>query len=91
MYSLRHLPRKREVFDKPQGLHGIYECTNRIRPLRLAAKRQRELMCVFMSECKEVFEWNDDDDEVDSEGLPEPSTVVTKSGTPFIKRANVFF
>lgn len=64
--------------------------TNRIRPLRLAAKRQRELMCVFMSEGEEVFEWHDDD-EVDSEGLTEPSTIVTKAGTPVIKRANVYF
>ena len=54
-----------------------------VRPQRLAAKRQRELVCVLRYMETEELEWHDED-EVDASGLEMPQERVVKSGTPVI-------
>ena len=55
----------------------------RVRPQRIAARRQRELMCVVRQMENEEFEWLDEDD-VDSNGLDMPPPRVVEKGTPVI-------
>lgn len=55
----------------------------RVRPQRLAAKRQRELMCVLTALDNEEYEWHDEDD-VDYSGLVMPPQRVGGTGTPLL-------
>ena len=54
-----------------------------VRPQRLAAKRQRELMCVLRYMETEELEWHDEN-EVDTSGLQIPPECAVKSGSPII-------
>ena len=65
-------------------------CATQYRPLRITAKRQRELMCVLLREGEEVLEWRDED-EVDTQGLSVPPSATIEAGTPIIKRVDVHF
>ena len=60
----------------------------KVRPVRLGAKRQRELMCaIAYSESTEELEWFDEED-VDTSGLSEPDLKAqgpqAEAGTPVI-------
>lgn len=61
-----------------QCLCGIQEIVPRIRPSRIAARRQRELMAIIAHNEDEDAEWLDEDD-VDTEGLTIPSHVAIRS------------
>jgi hypothetical protein len=49
-----------------------------VRPQRLAARRQREMMCVLVHN---NFEWHNEED-IDMTGLDEPESITGESGTP---------
>ena len=54
----------------------------RLRPLRIAARRQRELMCVIKYLEEEVYEWHSEEDIIVSGEVPESTLGV---GTPIIE------
>ena len=55
----------------------------KLRPQRLAAKRQRELMCLVKYMENHEYEWHDLDD-VDTTGLDEPKEISVEDGTPIM-------
>ena len=59
----------------------------KIRPQRLAAKRQCELMCLVKYMENHEFEWHDVDD-VDTTGLDQPKESTIKDGTPILSVDN---
>ncbi|XP_041371065.1 uncharacterized protein LOC121384651 [Gigantopelta aegis] len=63
--------------------HEAQAAVHRICPTRLAAKRQRELMCVIRYMENEEFEWLDEDD-VDIDGLEVPTNISVVNGTPLL-------
>ena len=60
--------------------HKNEEPRKRVRPTRLAARRQCELMCVIANE----LEWMDEED-VDTENLAAPPQMQRTAGTPVIR------
>lgn len=54
---------------------------NSIRPKRVAARRQRELMCLINYIESDEFEWHDEG-EVDTTGLEIPGDIYYQEGTP---------
>ena len=62
---------------------GEKELPLKVRPVRLAARRQRELMCVIKNMDVTEFEWYDEDD-IDITGLQEPPRAKVVGGTPVI-------
>ena len=59
-----------------------YTPSTRVRPQRIAARRQREWMCVIARDDEiEDFEWYDDAS-VDTTGLHIPSSTAVEHGTP---------
>ena len=59
----------------------------RLRPQRVAARRQEELLCAFQFQ---ELEWKELDD-VDTEGLVIPQLSPIKSGTPIIENSEAFW
>ena len=55
----------------------------KIRPQRLAAKRQREFMCLVKYMENHEYEWHDVDD-LDISGLDHPKEITIKDGTPIL-------
>ena len=69
----------------PKGRKGKGKCevsvSNYVRPVRVAARRQRELMCVIRYMETEDIEWQDEEDVQFSGNIPHKSV---ESGTPVI-------
>ena len=61
--------------------------TPRLRPQRVAARRQKELLCAFQFQ---EFEWMELDD-VDTEGLVIPPVSSIKSGTPITETSEAIW
>ena len=59
----------------------------RLRPQRVAARRQKELLCAFQFQ---ELEWMELDD-VDTEGLVIPPVSSIKSGTPIIENSEAIW
>ncbi|KAG7163378.1 hypothetical protein Hamer_G004515 [Homarus americanus] len=57
--------------------------TERLRPQRLVAKRQREFMCVVKYLEKEEYEWHMEE-ELNTEGLEMPTEIRANKGTPIM-------
>ena len=64
-------------------VNQIFILNPRIRPQRLAAKRQCELMCLVKYMENHEYEWHDLDD-VDTTGLDEPKEMSVEDGTPIM-------
>ena len=60
---------------------GEVSVSNYVRPVRVAARRQRELMCVVRYMETEDIEWHDEEDVQFSGNIPQKSV---ESGTPVI-------
>ena len=61
--------------------------TPRLRPQRVATRRQKELLCTFQFQ---EFEWMELDD-VDTEGLVIPPVSSIKSGTPITETSEAIW
>jgi hypothetical protein len=63
-----------------QCLCGVQQLVPRIRPMRIAARRQRELLAIIVQNEAEDAEWIDEDD-VDTEGMNIPNQFSIRSCT----------
>jgi hypothetical protein len=57
----------------------------KLRPQRLAARRQQELLCVIVGSEEETFEWHNEED-VETEGLVVPTVTTVVHGTPILSK-----
>ena len=83
--SIRSITDHMKTCDKKvnNGIGQVSTSVPKIRPQRLAAKRQRELMCLVKYMENHEYEWHDLDD-VDTTGLDQPMENSVEDGTPII-------
>ena len=83
--SIRSITDHMKTCDKKvnNGIGQVSTSVPKIRPQRLAAKRQRELMCLVKYMENHEYEWHKLDD-VDTTGLNQPMENSVEDGTPII-------
>lgn len=70
---------------------GLETSTQRLAVKRVAAKRQRELMCLIAYGEQEAFEWHDEDDVEFPQDAEIRDVSTTQSGTPVVKAVDITF